>query len=128
MYKCSAVAKPRNLIPRPSLISRPSLFLDFLSCKICSKLEGREGLGLRTCVCVYTHMSGVSGMALTALIFFTMVCRSREVSLWKTNLPDLATQVIISGVRLLHWSEEEGEREGIGRRGGYGGGESVRRV
>ena len=47
-------------------------------------------------------------MALTALIFFTMVCRSREVSLWKTNLPDLATQVIISGVRLLHWSEEEG--------------------
>ena len=47
-------------------------------------------------------------MALTALIFFTMVCRSREVSLWKTNLPDLATQVIISGVRLLHWSGEEG--------------------
>jgi len=46
-------------------------------------------------------MSGVSGMALTALILFTMVCKSREVSLWKTNLSDLATQDIISGVRLL---------------------------
>lgn len=44
--------------------------------------QGRPGIEeVCLCVCVCSHMSGVSGMALMALIFFTMVCRSREVSL-----------------------------------------------